>query len=257
MAALANHFALAIGLMAALQVAAHAQPEHSSFDAASIRPAAPPRTWADGEGGNRNRIEYTPTSLTMRNVGVSDCIQWAYDVPFFQIAGTNLSRDGYDIFARTGSPVPVSQLRTMLQDLLAKRFALALHRETREQPTYELVIAKGGPRLPAPKPDAGAVHTSESLPRIENGAFVFHDMTVGQFAAMLPQLRGVELPVIDRTGIAGTYDLALKGAPEVTRQGDAQGLFDIIQEQLGLRLQPAKAPVQMLVIDHAGKPVEN
>jgi uncharacterized protein (TIGR03435 family) len=142
----------------------------AAFEAASIKPAAIP---VEHEGGNRSRIEYSPNSLTMRNVALGDCVQWAYSIAPFQISGQNLSSDSYDIFARAGAPVTVSQLKAMLQDLLANRFRLALHREQKMLPAYELVIAKGGPKLPAP--NAGAsIHAAESLPRVQGDSFVFY-----------------------------------------------------------------------------------
>jgi uncharacterized protein (TIGR03435 family) len=74
---------------------------------------------------------------------------------------------------------------------------------------------------------------------------------------MLTQLRGIDLPVVDHTGITGTFDIVLKSAPNATREADTGALFAIIQEQLGLRLASAKAPFEVLVIDHVEKPDEN
>jgi uncharacterized protein (TIGR03435 family) len=234
----------------------HAQPAAPAFEVASVKPAAIP---VEHEGGNRSRIEHTPNTLTMLNVGLSDCVQWAYGVAFFQVSAAHLSTDSYDILAKVGAPVPVSQLRMMLQDLLAKRFKLALHRETKMFLVYELVVAKSGPHLPAANAGASRplVHAAESLPRIQNDSFVFSDTSMAEFAQMLTQLRGIDLPVVDRTGITGTYDIVLKSAPGAAREADSGALFAIIQEQLGLRLAPAKAPIEVVVIDHAEKPSEN
>jgi uncharacterized protein (TIGR03435 family) len=71
------------------------------------------------------------------------------------------------------------------------------------------------------------------------------------------QLRGVDLPVVDHTGITGTFDIELKSAPAATRDANTAALFDIIQDQLGLKLKSAKAPIEILVIDHAEKPSRN
>jgi uncharacterized protein (TIGR03435 family) len=234
----------------------HAQPAAQAFEVASVKPAAIP---VEHEGGNRSRIEHTPNTLTMLNVGLSDCVQWAYGVAFFQVSAAHLSTDSYDILAKAGVSVPVSQLRMMLQDLLAKRFKLALHRETRIFPVYELVVAKGGPHLHAANAGASRplVHAAESLPRIQNDSFLFADASMAEFAQMLTQLRGIDLPVVDRTGIAGTFDIVLKSAPSATRDADSAALFAIIQEQLGLKLAPSKAPIEVVVIDHAEKPSEN
>jgi uncharacterized protein (TIGR03435 family) len=234
----------------------HAQPTAQAFEVASVKPAAIP---VGREGGNRSRIEHTPNSLAMWNVTLSDCVQWAYGVAFFQVSAAHLGAESYDILAKAGASVPVSQLRMMLQDLLAKRFKLALHRETRMFPFYELVVAKGGPNLPAANAGASRplVHAAESLPRIQNNSFLFSDASMTEFAQMLTQLRGIDLPVVDRTGITGTFDIVLRSAPSAVREADSAALFAIIQEQLGLKLAPAKAPMKIVVIDHAEKPSEN
>jgi uncharacterized protein (TIGR03435 family) len=145
----------------------------------------------------------------------------------------------------------------MLQDLLGKRFQLALHRETKMLPVYELVVAKGGPRLPAPKADLSPTHASESLPRVQDGSFVFQDASITDFAAKLSLLRGIDLPVVDRTGIQGVFDITLKSAADAILQPDGPSLFTLIREQLGLRLVPEKAPVEVLIIDRVGRPSEN
>jgi len=237
-------------------VHAQSSAQLQAFEVASIKPAA---ITVGREGGNRSRIEHTPDSLTMLNVALSDCVQWAYGVAFFQVSDAHLSANSYDILAKAGSPVPVGQLRLMLQDLLAKRFKLAVHRETKMLPVYELVVAKGGPKLPPAGHDATRplVRAAESLPRIQNDSFLFSDASMAEFAQMLTQLRGIDLPVVDRTGITGTFDIVLKSAPSAAREADSAALFAIIQEQLGLKLVAARAPTEVVVIDHAEKPSEN
>jgi uncharacterized protein (TIGR03435 family) len=248
--------AIAIGAMNARCVYAQSNAQAQTFEVASIKPAAIP---VAREGGNRSRIEQTPKSLTMLNVALSDCVQWAYEVAFFQVSAAHLSTDSYDILAKTGAPVPGGQLRIMLQDLLAKRFKLAVHRETKMLPVYELVVAKGGSKLPAANAGTSGplMHAAESLPRIQNDSFLFADASMTEFARMLTQLRGIDLPVVDRTGIAGTFDIALKSAPSANREGDSATLFAIIQEQLGLKLAAAKAPIEVVVVDHAERPSQN
>ena len=95
----------------------------------------------------------------MWNVDLTDCVQWAYSVKFYQVSGPRFLRsERYDILAKTEGSVPVSHLRAMLQNALEKRFQLTLHRETKMLPVYDLVVAKGGPRLPAPKAAARVKH---------------------------------------------------------------------------------------------------
>lgn len=234
------------------------QPTTPEFDAASIKLAA---LWKPGgEGSKRSRIEYTPKSLSMWNVELSDCVQWAYDVPFFQVSGPDFPNgERYDILGRTEETVPVTQLRLMLRNLLDTRFHLALRHEKKMLPVYELVVARGGPRLPAPKSDADlpAGHAAESLPRVQDGSFVFQNVSMPDFAVKLSLLRGIELPVVDQTHIAGTYDITLKSAASAMLRPDGASLFTLIQEQLGLRLVPAKAPMEVFVIEHVSRPSEN
>lgn len=234
------------------QVVSHAM----EFDVASVRPAA---IWkSGGEGSKRSRIEYSPNSLSMWNVDLTDCVQWAYSVKFYQVSGPRFLRsERYDILAKTEGSVPVSQLRAMLRDLLEKRFQLTLHRETKMLSVYDLVVAKGGPRLPAPKADLSPAHATESLPRVQDGSFVFADASITDFAAKLSLLRGIDLPVVDQTGIQGVFDITLKSAASAILDPDGPSLLTLVQEQLGLRLVPAKSPVEVLVIDQVGKPSEN
>jgi uncharacterized protein (TIGR03435 family) len=81
-------------------------------------------------------------------------------------------------------------------------------------------------------------------------------VTLGEFAGMLAQLRGIG-PVVDRTGISGNFDVRLKSAPEATREADTGALIEILREQTGLKLVSSKAPFEVIVIDHAEKPSEN
>ena len=249
---------VAIGLIAGPGAAslALAQP-HAVFDAASIKPAA---LWkAGGEGSKRSKIEYTAKSLSMSNVDLSDCVQWAWDIPFYQVSGSDFP-DGerYDILARTEESVPVDQLRLMLRNLLETRFHLALRQETKELPVYQLEVAKGGPKLPARKTDGDLPdHAAESLPRVQDGSFIFQNASMAGFAAKLSLLKGIELPVIDQTHIDGVYDITLKSAASAILHPDGVSLFTLIQEQLGLRLVAAKAPMKVLVIEHVSRPSEN
>lgn len=120
-------------------------------------------------------------------------------------------------------------------------------------------VAKERPRL-SPS-NAGVphppTHAAESLPRIRNESFLFSDASMLEFAEMLMQLRGVDLPVVDRTGSAGTFGIELKSAPAAARDADTAELSTIIEGQLGLKLKSAKAPIEILVNDHAGKPTGN
>lgn len=230
-----------------------------SFDVASVRAS----TFGNSglEGSKRSRIDIAPKSVTLRNVTLSDCMEWAWNVRSYQIVAPAAIRDvldseRYDLRAVVESETPLNQLRLMMQDLLMKRFQFASHRDTRPMPVLEMVIAKGGPRLPARKPET-AIHSVESLPRVENGGFIFADTTMAELAAKLSGLRGVELPVVDHTGITGIYDITLKEAAEAIRRDDAPPMTTFLQDQLGLKLVAAKAQMEVLVVDRIGKLTEN
>jgi len=234
-------------------------PRVLSFDAASVKTS----TFGDSglEGSKRSRIDVSPTHVTLRNATLGECLQWAWNVKEYQISAPDAIRDAldsqrYDLRAVVESESTVSQLRLLMQDLLTKRFQLAVHHETRPMPVLELTIAKGGPRLPRPHAET-ATHSAESLPRVENGGVIFANTTMAEFAAKLSLLRGVDLPVVDRTGIAGVYDITLKEAADAIRRNDAPPIGTFLQEQLGLKLVAAKVPMGVLVVDRVGKLTEN
>ncbi len=226
-----------------------------AFDVASVKL----HKQAVAEGGNRESIDSAPGSLTIRNASLNSCIKWAYLVSDYQIAGPSwLMVEKYDITAKAADHAPLNQLRQMLQALLADRFQLQFHRETRDKPVYTLVAAKSGPKLHKAEPGG---NTSM---RGENGAFVFHGTSMPQFADDLSTLSQVDRPVLDRTGIPGSFDFNLKfgeSNDEMKRAliaGDGASIFTLIQDQLGLKLEARKEPVAILVIDRAERvPVEN
>lgn len=227
------------------------------FEVASIRTASIRET--GGEGNSRSQIGYAADSLTMRNIDLREMVQWAYDLGDYQLPGSKmLEGERYDIRARAGDPVAVGTLRLMLQDLLATRFKVQVHRELKTSSVYELVVAKGGPKLPENK--AATLPSSyprESLPRVVDGSFVFANVSMTEFAEQLTQLRGIDLPVVNRTGIQGIYDITLKSAARAVLEPDGPSLLTLLQEQLGLKLVSAKDPIEVFVIDHAEKPSAN
>jgi uncharacterized protein (TIGR03435 family) len=170
----------------------------------------------------------------------------------------------------------------MIQTLLAERFKVTTHREAREMSVYALTVAKGGPKLQPAKegncdPNSGLIlpaqRTPDQKPPCVNGFnvnrerhfSVFMDAaTIGNFAQTLGLALG--RPIVDRTGIAGTFDIHFESSTEGTMYendpvlqttDNSPSLFDATQQQLGLKLESTKAPVEVLIIDHADKPAEN
>lgn len=190
-------------------------------------------------------------------------IMVAYDADPSQISGKALDAfrsESYDVEARAEHAVSREQMKLMLQASLADRFKLRLHRETKVLPVYALVVGKGGPKFR--EGNGGA----ESGGRGSDGQYIFRNISMLHFALGLG--KGLDRPIIDRTGLAGTYDFELAFTPEVAGQGDRNGrergpnpggpsLFTALQEQLGLRLESQRAPIEFLIVDHVEKPTEN
>jgi uncharacterized protein (TIGR03435 family) len=227
-------------IAASLQVCAA-----QTFDVASIR--ASQFQTADGEGNGRENIQVSADGITMRNVTLQTCVGWAYNVQDFQISGT-LPPDRFDVVAKAAMSVPVPALRTMLGALLAERFKLTLHRDTKETSTLVLVVAKGGPKLRASQEDTPGVL------RPERAAMVAQHATMAEFIATLSG--PLRTPVIDKTGLTGRYDFTVDlssyfADAKPGQQPDMTSMvMSAIREQLGLNLESKKEAVEILVIDH-------
>jgi len=190
----------------------------------------------------------------------------AYGIQRNQLSGPEwLSAARFDINARIPQGATRDQYRLMLQDLLAERFKLALHHETKEVQLFELAVAKNGPKLKELPAEAAAaddgLQPAPLMPRPPqgyNGAVTAHrdQATMEWLAATLAGQLGQ--PVTDSTGLTGHYDIALHWsglqAPATSETVGAidsePTLLEAVQEQLGLKLTPKKAPFDVLVIDH-------
>ncbi len=231
--------------------------------------------------------------LTSKNAPLIMLLQNAYSVQAFQIIGGPpwINSTGYDIEAKPDAAVDRPQMWQMLQNLLADRFKLELHRETRELPLFALTVAKGSFQPPPPKegtcidtpPDAppgppGAGQTQCGRGRISmSPAGLAMDGGKVQMAELI-RLLAIVLgrPVLDRTAFDGKFDFHLTFTPDESTMGlpgsggprapngpllptdpDRPTIFAALQEQLGLKLVTAKGPVEVLVIDHVERPTAN
>jgi hypothetical protein len=212
-------------LLAALLLAQTSAPRQ--FEVASVK--------ANRVGGGTTR-RMEQQSLTYLNITLSEFIQMAYGVKRYQVAGdewitNNGSPNRYDIVAKASAPSSDSELREMLVPLLAERFHLKVHRESRVLPVYTLIAARGGARLT--EGDGGR-----------------------QYVSPAP-------PVIDRTGLTGRYtftanlqDLPAGASSEDLKVAVIQSdtaVFAALEEQLGLKLNAGREPVDLLVVDHADR----
>jgi uncharacterized protein (TIGR03435 family) len=226
------------------------QKELPQFEVASIKPST--------AGGNA--IEVTAGTVTVHAATVLTCVTWAYSMQRPQVSGatTLLSRelnsDRYDIVAKAARPVPVAQLKLMMQQLLATRFQLTLHSERRDLQMYRLRIDGTGPKFRQSTGDGESVESSSTkLTRR------WSRTSMAQFADQLAD--AMEAPVTDQTGLTSTYDFTLDLTPYLQKTGERPdiGLMMVtaLREQLGLKLEAARAPVDVLVIDHIERPSEN
>jgi uncharacterized protein (TIGR03435 family) len=192
-------------------------------------------------------------------------IIYAYDLKVYQLGGgpswvehPSTDTDYYDINAKAegDGPLTDSRARQLLRTLLADRFQLRLHRESKETPVYALVVGKAGPKFKESAPDVTTgSRASVSL------ATVASTFTKSPMSSLVRLLSATaDRPVLDQTGLTGFYDFKIEFARDpaaAAAESSAVSLFTAVQEQLGLKLEARRAPIEVLVIDHAERPSEN
>ena len=233
------------------------------FEVASIKPSVLP----PGLGLNVTAIE-----LRARSISLADLIAFSYELHPKQVAGLPgwAETQGYEIVARLpqGGDPSDTQIRTMLKNLMKDRFGLSLHTEKRELSVYAISIGKNGP---AGIKMVKNTTNGERVGAQGLGRTVFNGLTMAGFARQL-QLRVLDRPVIDQTGLTDRYDFTLNWRPDefqFPRASAAQraaalaaadalpDLFTAFQEQLGMKLGATKALADVLVIDKVSKASEN
>jgi bla regulator protein BlaR1 len=227
----------------------HAQSELPSFEVATVK--------ANHSGSMAVNLRQRPGGgLLSTNASLHMMIQNAYNLRPFQVVGgpSWLNVDRFDINAKATGATP-EQVRLMLQRLLAERFKLAVHRETRELPLYSLVVAKGGPKLSASKVDTTEINGNPA----DDGTteVKFQKVPMSMLARTLARM--LQHQVSDGTGLTGEYDFTLRWVPDqLGAEEPGPSVFTALQEQLGLKLESHKGPVEVLVIDHVERtPIEN
>jgi uncharacterized protein (TIGR03435 family) len=289
----------------------------TTFEVASVKPAAPImggmiRVRMAGGPGSPDPGQINYSNVTLKNVLMS-----AYNVKGYQISGPSwLESERFDIVAKVPKGATKEEFRVMLQNLMAERFKLKLHRESKELPIYALVVGKNGVKMKeTPKDDPAADVAKgpqtpppgafgEGEPRLRMGKDGMPQMPPGgpgrggmmmmgnggkmrmqaskQKVTQIVEMLGNQLgrPVVDQTGLTADYDFTLEYAPDDTMRGPAgmmppppdgggggapapsdstgPSLMSALQEQLGLKLEPKKGPIDLLVIDSLEKvPTEN
>jgi uncharacterized protein (TIGR03435 family) len=235
-----------------------------SFEVATIKPGNP--------GDRRKMFGIMPGGrFSASNVTARELILFAYDLKEQQLSGGPgwANSDTWDLVAKpesTGSPDQINpeQIKIMMRALLTDRFQLTLKRDSKELSVYNLVVAKNGPKMTGSK-DADRAKRNVRMGR---GQVEGQQMSMQMLADVLSRVSG--RPILDKTGLTGTYDLKLEWTPDVTDgpikvnpaeppPSDTSGpsLFTAIQEQLGLKLEAQKAPVDVYIVERVEKPSEN
>ena len=274
-----------LALFTAVGLFAQSGTKPLTFEVASIKPS--------GADDHRVMIQIQPGGgFRASGTTVKMLLTQAYDVREFQISGGPgwINTERYDIMAKAGdsgasdSPDDLrkmtdeqrrtvgEQMRERLRALLAERFQLTIHRETKEQSVYALVVAKGGPKLQQSEGKEGS--GPKGMMRMGRGQLSGQGVALQMLTQSLSSQLG--RPVIDQTGLKGNFDFKLEWTPDPGQSGGPFGgapppgvdgppppdpngpsVFTAVQEQLGLRLESQKGPVEMLVIDKVEKPSEN
>jgi uncharacterized protein (TIGR03435 family) len=240
-------------------------PARPAFDVASIKPDNIMQTSFDivpRRSGNR---------ITMHNTQLAMVIAYAYHIanPSWQVTGNVRLPDGwnfYDIEAIVGGDVSDDELSQMFRTLLEDRFKLKVHREAREMTAYDLVVAKGGPKLKHADPDGEITLDGQPIEKGNSLSAYGADggtHLLGKSASMdrlVYALSGrLSAPVLDRTGLTGPfdYDIVFSREDNPSDTGGPPALATALQEEMGLRLEKTKGRVDIIVVDHVEKPSAN
>ena len=268
---------LAFGVLNAPNI--RAQSAQPAFEVTSVKPN---RSGDPGSSFGFGGATVTFTNQTLKNIVLN-----TYQIRDFQLLGGPgwINCDHFDIEGKVAGNPGLDQRRLMMQALLQDRFKLALNREVKELPIFQLTIGKNGLKLqplkegscPArdpnnPKPAQGRTDQDYcGFTGFFKGRLEATSTTMAQLATYLSRL--VDRTVVDKTGITGTFPVHLTFAPDQAAPGqvlgppidegdpgtstDGASIFTAIQEQLGLRLESGKGPVDVLVIDNVEKPTQN
>ena len=228
------------------------------FEVASLKPSPP----SAGDKIYINLGSLSHGTLTLTNASLADCLRYAYSLTNNeQLAAPDWVMSKavrFDIVAKAAGNTPIEQIRAMLQTLLTERFQIALHREQKQLSYVALVIGKKGAKLQEAVADSDASGNKFLI-----GQIFSNHISMTMLSTLLSRFPGQT--VVDMTGLKGEYDLKLAWTPDnpaaaaaIDASADGPSLFAAVEQQLGLKLDVRKGPVEILVIDHAEKvPVGN
>lgn len=229
---------------------AYSQTAQPAFDVASIKPSSSPILDFRIQPGGRLEILGQTLNVIIRQ---------AFNVKHYQIAGgpSWIEEDRFDIIAKAEGEPNRETVLAMLRTLLADRFKLKARREAREGNVYNLVVVKNGPKLNPATGDRSYIRLQRLTPMDQKGinyALDAKKATMAMFADRL--IDTVGRPVIDRTGLTGEFDFRVDYSIDDNPETGLP-IFIALQNQLGLKLESAKGPIETLVIEHAEKPSGN
>jgi uncharacterized protein (TIGR03435 family) len=251
--AVANRGKLKHTLSALMSAVLYAQEPQAQTAAPRFANASVKADTSDHNGiGNK----FDPVMMRWTSTPLRVLVQAAYGLRSYQMVGwpNSLDSDKWNVDAKTEGPTTSKQKYEMLQTLIVERFGLKFHREMRDIQGYSLVVAKNGPKLREVK--EGEVSSSPAGTTIQRGLVIGHQVRMMDWVGLFAGELGC--PFEDNTGLTGRYDFKLEWAPDERQPnsfgepGDPNGasIFAAVQEQLGLKLEVKKFPVEMFVIEH-------
>jgi uncharacterized protein (TIGR03435 family) len=218
----------------------------------------------------RSSIESPPGSLTMRNVNMRMMVAWAWNIQRPKVSGPDwIDGPRYDIQAKAGLPAKVDEMRLMMQELLAERFKLEWRRETRQMEVLAVIVSKSGHKMKESAITEGPAQPSQG----PDGGATVRGAVIGELINEMS--REVTVPVVDLTGLTGRFDFSINPqkyraelisslgtTPPAQRPSEPEMIVtlmqNLLQGDLGLRLEPRKAPVEIFVVERGEKtPVAN
>ena len=235
-------------------IAIPALAQSSTFEVATVRPTLK-RQGGDG------KISINPGRFSAKQATLKELIYEAYRTPYSQITGGPgwIDFDQFDVEAKSLAPTNPTQIREMLKTLLVERFKLRVHTVSKGSNVYVLAVGKGGSKLKEMKEGASdrkapaRFRFISSLSEFADRLSTMLTIPLDPDPTIPSMARGTPMPVLDRTGLTGTFEIAVSPTPEPG--DDSFSMWQrALQEQLGLKLEAQKAPVETLVIDGADRP---
>jgi uncharacterized protein (TIGR03435 family) len=238
-------------LLLAMAASAFAQTTPETFDVTSIHTAAivirDPHAFP---------IHFSPTSVTMRSVTLKGAIAWSWSVMDNEVQGPGwLDSDYYDVIAKSSAPHTEDQLRRMFQTALAERFGVRVHSERKMMQAYVLTVDKAGLKMT----ETAAEGEGMIEPQPQRMALAMRKTSMSEIATVISRV--LQTPVVDATNLKGRYDAVFDMTKYAQDMHPAEGapvdmagvMTTALREEIGLRIEPKKTAVDIVVVDHAEK----